>query len=157
MNTMKWFLPPRSHTVPHGHHACLEGAALQIRGNQINEIQCVRRCTCACYAVHVMSCSDISTHKCNAYMYCTVDVNWSYRCAHEVGVFVVSTIVCKCICAHSEMVFVRYVCTISAVLLVYSTDCTSVCMHVCLWAVFQKCMQCKLPIAQPVLAPMELK
>ena len=120
----KWSVPPHGHTVPHAHHACLEGPALHIPGNQINEIQCDIQCTCTCYAVHdmCMLCYAVTLVR-------TVQLMWTGVTGlhtHTGGCF--CSIYCSvqmCLCTFWNRPF-RYVCTLSVVLLVYSIDCTSV-------------------------------
>ena len=142
-------------TVPHAHHACLEGPALQICGNQINEIQCVRQCTCTCYAVHDMCILCYVTLALTSVMPIvitlvrTVQYMWTgVTDVHtQVGVF------CSIYCS-----VLMYLCTfwnsLCSLRVYHFCGAVSVqfwlclglalyllhCMHMCLWATFQKYM-----------------
>ena len=169
----KWSVPPRDHTVPHAHQACLEGPALQICGNQINEIQCVRRCTymhmlCSAWHMHARS-PWLHTMHAWKVLSCRVHgnpindtvayiVGWQRPSRSKRSDFSPAS----CLCSFNSIYCnrVMYLCTFWNSLAIFAMcvpfpRCCYVyslclylglahyllhCMHMCLWAAFQKCM-----------------
>ena len=147
------------------HHPCLEGPVLQIHGNSLmrynvsdNVHAHVYDMCMLCFAVALVFSIVTPIH------------TFYSRCDLELQVYTQVGVFCKVYCSVQLYLctlwngLFRFVCAIS-VLLLCVQYCLYLslahyhlhCMHMCLWAAFQKCMYCKLPIAQSVLAPMELK
>ena len=147
MNTMKQMVCTSMWSHSSSCRPCMLGRSSSADPWESNDMQCVIHCTC-----NAMSCSDISTYKCNAYTYCTVyvDENWSYRSTHRLVFFVVSTVVCKCIIVITVHILkwslfamcvpFPWCCYVYSLCLYLGLALYLLhCMHMCLWAAFQKC------------------